>query len=713
MAESTWRNQHEQLRLLCNPVLLRLLGAKVLRAACSLLAGSNVSTIDADCDVLRALGILHKSKLYKDNLQCRKVDCANYIRIAPGNPLVLLASGGCFKLAEGMHMLTQPILLPCPATIIGEGRAVLSGGVRVRGWSRWRGGWRSEKVDHLVHALFVQVPVAHNRSFPVPTPMLVLRRLRRSNLVLKQPLLGNRQGFETSSEMCRIAHMSRWLEVVYSVRPWNEPRCAVFSAVPTQSSCFLKMEQPCHRSTFLTAESTRTQGIRLDNVYSVDMMDGTWAQEKSGKIYVHGRNPLKGPVVAARSNGLLLAQNLTLKNIHLELADWDRAGTSFPETQAAWFVRGERTEYVAPLGNVCSMRPAVMAAFAKIERCTFASLGSTAVHLLDGHVIDSSMTDVGGGGIYAGTGQLWGAESPSRVRIARNLVARTGREFAGSSAIWAGYLHGSSLTKNMVLNVPYSGISVGWGWMRYAPCSDTHLWPFDGESTKLREVANQRQIVIPNCSLAGSNFVHSNIVRNFCLLKRDGGGIYMLGPQPNTKVQNNCLGFSAWACSVRMSSAPGDATRGLYNDDGAVGIQALSNIFDKGLKAISKHPAQSAVLDSFVAGCDASGRAHYVKSNHWYSPDAPILPGENDTLVSRKCPHACVKAVPWAASFKFNPLMQAEVAETGPWYHEQKTYMDWLLNSSASHPVHIQDVIESTCASTVRRAGRFDRAGSI
>ena len=53
----------------------------------------------------------------------------------------------------GRHRLTAPLMLPCPVHIVGVGRAVLSGGAEVVGWSPWGeaeagspagSGWRSE-----------------------------------------------------------------------------------------------------------------------------------------------------------------------------------------------------------------------------------------------------------------------------------------------------------------------------------------------------------------------------------------------------------------------------------------------------------------------------------------------------------------------------------------------------------------------------------------
>ena len=66
-------------------------------------------------------------------MRCRPVDLERCV--TPGS-LRELASGGCFHLA-GRHRLAAPLMLPCPVHIVGVGRAVLSGGAEVLGWSPW------------------------------------------------------------------------------------------------------------------------------------------------------------------------------------------------------------------------------------------------------------------------------------------------------------------------------------------------------------------------------------------------------------------------------------------------------------------------------------------------------------------------------------------------------------------------------------------------
>lgn len=46
-------------------------------------------------------------------------------------------------------------------------------------------------------------------------------------------------------------------------------------------------------------------------------------------------------------------------------------------------------------------------------------------------------------------------------------IARVAQEYRGHPGILVGFSHGTTLSHNEISYLPYSGISLGWGWSRY------------------------------------------------------------------------------------------------------------------------------------------------------------------------------------------------------------------------------------------------------
>ena len=92
------------------------------------------------------------------------------------------------------------------------------------------------------------------------------------------------------------------------------------------------------------------------------------------------------------------------------------------------------------------------------------------------------------------------------------IVEKAAAEYSGGVGIAVGYTIGTLLEHCDIHNLSYGGISVGWGWSRHA------CW---------------------NCTNAGWNTIRYNRVHNYKQTLNDGGGIYMLGPQNESKIYGN------------------------------------------------------------------------------------------------------------------------------------------------------------------------------
>lgn len=180
-----------------------------------------------------------------------------------------------------------------------------------------------------------------------------------------------------------------------------------------------------------------------------------------------------------------------------------------------------------------------------IKDCEFACLGSGAVSMIDS-VSNSEITgniirDISGTGIRIGhpthNRQREGIEVCSNINITNNVIRRIAGETFNNCGITVYYEKYINILHNDIENVPYSGISIGWGWGSGAAynCSD-----IDVSYNKIQSVMNT---------------LH------------DGGGIYTLGPLKNTKISNNYL------------KGHGSRSGGMiYNDNGSAFIEVYNNV---------------------------------------------------------------------------------------------------------------------------------------
>ncbi|MCD9024187.1 RICIN domain-containing protein [Cohnella silvisoli] len=101
--------------------------------------------------------------------------------------------------------------------------------------------------------------------------------------------------------------------------------------------------------------------------------------------------------------------------------------------------------------------------------------------------------------------------------VSNNTVTKIGNEIPGAVGIFGGFVKNLLIDHNTIYDVPYSGISVGWGW---------------GEAD---------YFVSYNPDAIGSNTIQYNRVYDYMKVLFDGGGIYTLGQQNGSKMQYNYI----------------------------------------------------------------------------------------------------------------------------------------------------------------------------
>lgn len=160
------------------------------------------------------------------------------------------------------------------------------------------------------------------------------------------------------------------------------------------------------------------------------------------------------------------------------------------------------------------------------ERCRFEHLGSTGLdyeEAVQGGIVRGCLFyDIAGNGLLVGSFSPAAHEThlpydPADLRevcthqhINNCYFTETGNEDWGCLAIAAGYVKDIRIEHNEICEVPYSGISLGWGWTQTVNCMR-------------------------------NNRVHANLIHHYAKHMYDVAGIYTLGSQPKSQVTENCV----------------------------------------------------------------------------------------------------------------------------------------------------------------------------
>ena len=160
------------------------------------------------------------------------------------------------------------------------------------------------------------------------------------------------------------------------------------------------------------------------------------------------------------------------------------------------------------------------------ERCRFEHLGSTGLdyeEAVQGGVVRGCLfRDIAGNGLVVGSFSPAAHEThlpydPADLRevcahqqISNCYFTEVGNEDWGCLAITAGYVKDINIEHNEICEVPYSGISLGWGWTQTVNCMR-------------------------------NNRVHANLIHHYAKHMYDVAGIYTLGSQPKSYVTENCV----------------------------------------------------------------------------------------------------------------------------------------------------------------------------
>lgn len=337
---------------------------------------------------------------------------------------------------------------------------------------------------------------------------------------------------------------------------WKSFRCPVASADVAGG---LVLAEPCWASSQQQAGYTFDAVAWLENARElVDEPGEFFLDEDGAKLFYApraGEDVTKAlvevPILEALVTGAGV-HDVAFEGIGFAHATWlgPSGVDGYASLQASFTTRGGAL--TKALANV-TMRAADHVRF---TRCRFSHLGGAALAFEVGAHDDlvelSRFEDISAAAVMIGDVTHEDDHHPKDPALVvhdntvrGSYVTRAGVEYWDAPGLFVGYTTRSTLSGNELFDLPYTGISVGWGWGSV-------------------DVGGSGGYTTPSTSQA--NVVEKNLITHHMRVLRDGGGIYVLGAQAGAQMRGNVI------------ANQGNAYGELYLDNGTQGYSVTGNV---------------------------------------------------------------------------------------------------------------------------------------
>ena len=569
----------------------------LIAVVCVLVAGSVFDTAAASAEVQQTF---HVSLSGSDDNPGTEAEpfasiekARDAVRQINGNmtgDIVVVLKGGTYNLSETVRFDAQDSGTGGHNVIYKarEGQEVtLSGGKVITGWqSDVDGRWKVPCGEH-----FRQLYIDGKRAVrAMGSEVKVKTKVNWYDTsvadVPGMELFGE-NGYRTTD-----VAMADWrnpgdIEFCYYVA-WCHTRCKVESIVRDGSHAVVRMVQP----QFMLARCKGGAQVKLPNYVenALELLDepGEWYLDRSDKMLYYKPLPsekmeeveavapvleklvvfrglLDKPVGHIQFHGITFAYATWLRPSRIGLVDVqanfvqhtlnriDRSSLEHSDTVN----NAHNEDLKSPASIVCRTGKHI-----RFERCTFAHLGGAGLDLeygsSDNVVSGCRFHDISGTAIQVGgieRSDHHPGDERTTVRnnhILNNLIENCAVEYMGGLGVFVGYTDATVIAHNEIRNMPYSGISVGWGWGE--------------EDAGGGQAAYYQPYLYDTPSTARNNRIEYNYIHHVMRSLVDGGGIYMLGNMPGTIIQGN---------HIHHSTHP---VGGIYLDEGSGFIEITGNV---------------------------------------------------------------------------------------------------------------------------------------
>jgi hypothetical protein len=483
-------------------------------------------------------------------------------------PVRLILRGGVYQLDSPLFFRPEDSGTETSPTLVEAApneQPVISGGVLIQGWKQVKG-----KIPGLPSAARSQVwmadaPKFGGRSFEFRQLWVNGRKAVRAREpngdTLNRLAAWNKTNQEAwvSTAALGAVRKPAQLEMIID-QVWEIAVLRVKSLRLDGDKVCLTFQQPESKIEFehpwppVTVTTNYQAPFFLANAIEFLDSPGEWfADAAAGKVYYWPRPgedltqvPPCGIVAPALETLVQVigtldqpVEHLAFRGIRFEHATWLRPSEAgHVPLQAGMFMleayrlkpagtaERPKLDNLAWLGRPPGGVAVLNANHISFERCRFEHMAAAGLDFQSGthdDMIEGCVfRDLGGNGIQIGKFADPGMETHvaynpadtdeicTRETIANNLVTDCGTEDWGGVGIIAGYVRQTAIQHNEISHLPYTGISLGWGWTKLTNC-------------------------------LSDNVIYANHIHHVAERLGDTAGIYTLSAQPGTVVRENAI----------------------------------------------------------------------------------------------------------------------------------------------------------------------------
>lgn len=449
-----------------------------------------------------------------------------------------------------------------PTTIrsIGNEKVILSGGISINGWKKQGKVWVADVPAFNGRPLDFRQLWVNGKKAVRARDVEDFEKMNRicsvdeKNEILYVPAVSIRRLIDNKGNL-----KAKYAEMVLH-QMWCVANLRIRSVEVQGDSAAIRFHQPESRIQFehpwprpMVTTDGHNSAFYLTNARELQDVPGEWYHDiDARKVYYYPREGEKmqeAEVIVPTVETLVRVEgtldrpvcHIRFEKITFSYTTWMRPSEKghVPLQAGMYLTDGYRIDpkmqrnYLNhPLDNQGWLgRPAAavrVAAARQIdfERCRFEHLGSTGLdyeEAVQGGVVRGCLfRDIAGNGLLVGSFSPAAHETHlpydpadrrevcTQQHINNCYFTEIGNEDWGCLAIAAGYVGDVNIEHNEISEVPYSGISLGWGWTQTVNCMR-------------------------------NNRVHANLIHHYAKHMYDVAGIYTLGSQPKSYVTENCV----------------------------------------------------------------------------------------------------------------------------------------------------------------------------
>ena len=477
--------------------------------------------------------------------------------------ITIYMEGGTYAFHEPVFIRPEDSGTKESPTIIrsvGDEKVILSGGISIKGWKKQGKVWVADVPAFNGRPLDFRQLWVNGKKAVRARDVEDFEKMNRicsvdeKNEILYVPAVSIRRLIDNKGNL-----KTKYAEMVLH-QMWCVANLRIRSVEVQGDSAAIRFHQPESRIQFehpwphpMVTTDGHNSAFYLTNARELQDVPGEWYHDiDARKVYYYPREGEKMqeaevivPAVETlvRVEGTLdrPVRHIRFEKITFSYTTWMRPSEKghVPLQAGMYLTDGYRIDpkmqrnYLNHLldnqgwlGRPAAAVRVVAARQIDFERCRFEHLGSTGLdyeEAVQGGVVRGCLfLDIAGNGLLVGSFSPAAHETHlpydpadrrevcTQQQINNCYFTEIGNEDWGCLAIAAGYVGDVNIEHNEISEVPYSGISLGWGWTQTVNCMR-------------------------------NNRVHANLIHHYAKHMYDVAGIYTLGSQPKSYVTENCV----------------------------------------------------------------------------------------------------------------------------------------------------------------------------